>query len=1036
MQNDNKIAELTKNHFEDFIESYQTRFEGNLQKYLSDYRRETEIFLSKKEEVLNEIFLDKKSESLNSFETTVASKMSQELTEFHRQMNHAKNTILSDIQSDQVKLLNDFSIQVKKFSNENKQTLGDYFVSEKSKFIYELGKGKDKFKRDLELVSVDVLEQSLEKIHDQIGKQRELARGELDSLKIFKAKEFAQELDELLKKQNVQFRSEVDISLQYILNSFESDLKERVDEISNKTQVNLQQISNEIRNDFQGFSKRRLEELREDFEEIASDISKEVRVQTNKSLNSDFEEMVAQLVKEKNDFTEFATSKNQAVKESIESKATELNDEIVKRMRHLVERGVEEMKTEIEAKEKSHREGFEGSLSSFSEAREKQFEKEVINKIKSAEEIFSTKSTLKSEELLTSLNKEFTVFVNSKMNNSQETLLEESNKKLQLLNKEIRAEFSKCEVQSKSDFTKFSESKMNSSLNEIQSRSEKILLRMENFLNEKQEILSEASIDLLQEAKREILKEYKECHNHYNQMLQELEGGQLESIRSQSCETIENSLADLNRQTQEYVEAKMVDLREIISDKTSKFNEMIEQIVSKFEGEVQTKVGDYQKQLKTESQSAHQAFRESLKLEVGTMLDEAQKDCHQILGKQVSKFENHSQKRASFVLGELNKKVEEIKKGFQQIQAKEEEKVKKSISAFTDECIENKIVDFNSKVILASDEKFKQYKNFINKESRKKAGEFQENIKSLCKENKEAIKQEVRTAEIEIAKKAGEYRDQNLNVYRQKTQELSKRVVEENENSARALLNSFNERCHQTMDAHNKAQVELFNREVQLIQNDNIAQTKVESVKVIKETIERGEGHINDVFKKKRQRYSAEVEKEIEKFGFKLDSIGKYLTNNFQKSFEAKLGELNGLGNEEVAIYKAKVKKIGTEAINQVNRELKKQVHAELSATFRQVKSTNKKMLEDINKAAMETSTKAKQKVYNDCVVEAKKVLGRLQELSQQVYSNQLNRHQHLMADYNKKIAHLERLLNSNNIEMSSQRRPKSSIRPPQLPVV
>ena len=49
------------------------------------------------------------------------------------------------------------------------------------------------------------------------------------------------------------------------------------------------------------------------------------------------------------------------------------------------------------------------------------------------------------------------------------------------------------------------------------------------------------------------------------------------------------------------------------------------------------------------------------------------------------------------------------------------------------------------------------------------------------------------------------------------------------------------------------------------------------------DAVERGTTELKEVFKKTRYAYSGEVEKEIEKFGFKLDSIAKYLTNNFSE---------------------------------------------------------------------------------------------------------------------------------------------------------
>lgn len=1036
MQNDNKIAELTKNHFEDFIESYQTRFEGNLQKYLSDYRRETEVFLNKKEEVLNEIFLDKKSESINSFESTVASKMSQELTEFHRQINHAKNSILSDIQTDQIKLLNDFTIQVKKFSNENKQTLGDYFVSEKSKFMYELGKGKEKFKRDLELVSVDVLENSLEKIHEQIGKQRELARGELDSLKIFKAKEFAQELDELLKKQNIQFRSEVDISLQYILNSFESDLKERADEISNKTQVNLQQISNDVRNEFQTFSKRRLTELHEDFEEIANDISVEVRQQTNKALNTDFENMVDQLAKEKDSFISFAGEKNKQVQADIETKANSLNEEISQRMRHLVERGIHEMKEEIEAKEKSHRESFEGALKNITGETERNFEQSVIEKIKSAEEIFTTKSTMKSDELLSSLNNEFTLFVNSKMSESQEALIEEYNKKLQLLNKEIRSEFAKCEGQSKSDFIQFAESKIKSGINEIQSRSEKVFLKLDNFLSEKEEILTEASIDLLQDAKREILREYKECHEQFMQMTEELENEQLSKIRSQSSAIIEESLSKLNRNTQGLLEKRMVESRELLSQKIQEFNDEVQKISDNFQVGIESKVSEYRKQLKTEGLSAHQSFRESLNIEVSHLLDEAQKDCQEVLSKQISKFENNSQKRASFLLGELNKKIKDLKTNFEKIQNEEENKLVNRVSLFADEYSNQKTKEIKKRAGNAINEKYEQFNAAIDRNAIQRESTFEAKLEKLSKENFSLCKKHMREAELDFSQKTSLYREQNLKVYREKTQELSRKVLEENKKSARNLLSSFNDHSKQSLESLSRGQLESFQHDVHKIYEEKINSTQRESSVIVSDAVARGTTELKEVFKKTRHAYSGEVEKEIEKFGFKLDSIAKYLTNNFQKSFKSKLTELNSLGDQELGKYQTLVKRIASETMHEMQLELKRQVQSELNSTYSQVKLVNQKMVKEVQTSAQETTQKAKQKVYNECVAEAKKVLSRLQGLSQQVYNNQLNRHKTLMSDYNKKVAYLENLLSRQNQKPVGQKQVKSSIRPPQLPTV
>ena len=753
MQLDDNVAKLTKVHFEDFIESYLVRFEGNLQKYLSDYRRETELYLSKKEELLNEIFLDKKSESVNSFETTVVARMSEELSELHRQIHQTKNSILSDIQTDQVKLLNDFTMQSKKFSNESKQDLGDYFVSEKSKFLYDLGKGKEKFKRDLELVSVDVLENSLEKIHEQIGKQRELARGELDSLKIFKAKEFTLELDEIIKKQNIQLRSEVEISLQYILNTFESDLRERADEISNKTQVNLQQVSNDVRNEFQTFSKRRLAELHEDFEEIASDISIEVRHQTNKALNTDFENMVERLLKEKDSFISFASEKNKQVQAEIETKANSLNEEISKRMRHLTERGIHEMKEEIEAKEKSHRESFEGALKNYVGESECNFEQSVFEKVKRAEEIFETKTTMKTDELLSSLNNEFTSFVNSKMSEGQEALIKEYNKKLELLNKEIRSEFVKCEGQSKSDFIQFAEFKIKNGINEIQNRSEKVFLKLDNFLSEKEEVLTEASIDLLQETKREILREYKECHAQYRLMTEELENEQLSKIRNQSSVIVEENLSKLNQDTQGLLEKCMVEGREILSQKIHDFNDEVQKISDNFQVGVEAKVSEYRKQLKAEGVSAHQSFRESFNIEISHLLDELQKDCKEVLDKQFLKFENNSQKRASFLHEELNKKINDLKKNFEKIQNEEENKLVDRISQFADEYSKQKTKEIKNQAGNALNEKYEQFNSAIDRKANQRQSTFQARIEKLSNGSLSLCEKQLRDAELDFSQK-------------------------------------------------------------------------------------------------------------------------------------------------------------------------------------------------------------------------------------------------------------------------------------------
>ena len=146
--------------------------------------------------------------------------------------------------------------------------------------------------------------------------------------------------------------------------------------------------------------------------------------------------------------------------------------------------------------------------------------------------------------------------------------------------------------------------------------------------------------------------------------------------------------------------------------------------------------------------------------------------------------------------------------------------------------------------------------------------------------------------------------------------------------------------------------------------------------------------------------------------------------------------ELNSLGDKEVGKYQTQVKTIASETMHDMQLELKRQVQNELKSTYSQVKLVNQKIVKEIQASAQETTQKAKQRVYNECVSEAKNVLSRLQGLSQQVYSNQLNRYKTLMNDYNKKVAYLEDLLSRQSQRPINQRVVKSSIRPPQLPTV
>lgn len=1037
MQNDSKIAELTKNHFDDFIESYRARFEGNLQKYLSDYRRETELFINKKEEILSELFMDKKIESLNSFEGAVSTKISKELSEFHCQLNDAKNGILTDIQSDQIKLLNEFSNHAKKFVNENKQNLGDYFVSEKTKFIYELGKGKDKFQRDLELVSVNVLEQSLEKIHDLIGKQRELARGELDSLQIFKAKEFAKEIETLVKTQNEQFRSEVEISLQYILNSFENDLKEKSDELLNKTQCHIQELVSDTKNDFHSYSRKRIEELKEDFEEIASDISKQVKTQTNKSINSDFEVLVENLNNLKKDFLSFTNQQNNEAQDHLEKQSQALKTEIQQRMRHLTESGIQELKQNISDRKTVCNKEYAEFLNTETKKFKDEFIKGVSQNIETANTSFNTKAEVRSAEILDEISKKFFDDAIKKLEECECSLSEFTETRKENLRKQISDSLNESLDRAQGIFIENSQTALNDSLRDIYAKTARAIQKIDHMISEKSEQLSNNCIDILQESKREILNEYKENHRHYKSLIEALETSQVQNLKAQVAQIFDRSMADFDVKSRENSQELTLDFTNRIQEEAKRVELFLEKSKKQFANEIRSKSKEYQQALSQINTTAHQSFRDSLRVEIDSVLDGAGKSCENILTDHLNKLEGQSRKRVSLVTGEFNQKIQLVKQRFDQIQIEEEKKLKESLVKTTYQLERQHIEKLNQKLDQATVTKSNDFISLVSRANDEKLSDFKKMSGQLSLSFKNQTIQELNTYKETTIKHIEGSVSKNTSALKQNIATIGNSCLDEAKKSAGVLLKRYAEKCQNISGTSLEEHRNQLEKELKKIYENAVLSTKKKIEQTIGDLVAVEEQKLKEsVYDKKRQ-VSDELEKEMERFGYKLDSIGKFLSSQFQKSFEQKRTELTNLSDERLAKSQEEVEAKTRKMLSMIEFKTKELFKKEFDESIKKMDSYKSKLNQDINESVQTANEQIKKQAYQNSVIEAKKVLGRLQDLSNQIYKNQANKHQHLMREYNKKVRHLEMLINGvKDLNSGGKALPKPAIRPPQVPVV
>lgn len=1037
MQLDNQIAEITKKEFNNFIEHYKSRFESSLQKHLADYQREHEVFFSNKQNLINELFLDKKSEFLNAFEASVNSKSSLELNHFHKTLNESKNKILKEMREDQHLIVKDFTTAMKQFSSENRQKMGDYFVSEKTKFLYEVNKSRDKFKRDLEMINSEQLEKSLGELHDLIHKQRDLARSELDSLKIFKLKEFSSSLDELISKNDEQFKAELDINLKYFLNSFESKVKERADEVVNQSIVEIEENSQNTLNRFQEFSQRRLKELKDDFEEIVEESSSE-HIQKNKEvLDGVLKSFVAGTTEQYNALTKQVERAFQKLEEDsivTQEKTRKLFDEKISKE---VDNKFNELEQRSNEKVSVLGREFEENIKNNSEKKQEAFLKHIEEESTTTRERIKRDLNETRNSLLLTSEKDFNNIVNQYVTRGSNELASSTQQLKKSVAKEMQENLTEMSLTLESEtqerFT-FLLEEFNTNINSSVGR---IFLKLNSNFEEKKEILSEACVDLLQDAKCEIYNEFQEVKKVIINDIDEVRNDRLKNLSENIQAMFKRDLARLENKTSEIIKVKYLEFTDNIEKLQKEEQTRMNTLFSKLEQEVMNKERNFTKETQNISNKKLSEFKIELEAEIDNTIQISTETFKKKISGEMNVIDEHLKKKRLFLNEDLNKKIQLLKDNFEDIQRQEEERHISSLNRISKAFREKEASSLkeSAKVIVSKSLEFTQAK--LEKIESERAVAYSRNADSINQNHLTSLKN-----------KSAETLTKSQEAFGKRLSDLSDAKVGEFESSIKLgvskgtkLVDSLVNDFHSQLDKEFKTIYENksfeFRKNIGGVYQKALGTADKKLEQNVAMVVQKTNESLKETATKSRHVIQAEVKKEVEKFGHKVESLSGFLLNKLKSDSRKNFEELQLIERKILNSLSEKVEGQSAKVIRDVEIKTNEFVKNAKMALNLEVNKIYKKEVDEIKSELKQVHDSISKNSKKESVDFAKSLLKNYSLRIEKLNRMHFQRYELMMQELDKKTRYIESVLHTTNPKLSRGVEVKTSkVRPPSIPTV